>query len=143
MSSSTIDDIGHFNDKGKWVSENPSVLELYRRNHKNERTVLKIQKYRKSRSLNQNNYMWGVVYQQIEDFTGMELDEVHRFCTKKFLTIRTQIVNKKTGEVLEEDTIRSTTDLNTGEMEEYLEKVRRFFLMELGIQIPLPNEIIQ
>lgn len=142
MSSSTIDDIGHFNDQGKWVSENPSVLELYRRNHKNERTLLKLQKFRNKRSLNQNNYMWGVVYQHVENDTGMEVDEVHRFCTKKFLTVRTQIVNKKTGEVLEEETIRSTTDLDTGEMETYLEQVRRFFLMELGIRIPLPNEII-
>jgi hypothetical protein len=141
--STTIDDIGHFNDQGKWVSENPSVLDLYRRNHKNERTVLKVQKYRKSRSLNQNNYMWGVVYQHVENDTGMDVDEVHRFCTKKFLTVRTQIVNKKTGEVLEEETIRSTTDLDTMEMETYLEQVRRFFLMELGIRIPLPNETIQ
>lgn len=140
--SSTIDDIGHFNDQGKWISENPSVLELYRRNHKNQRTVLKIQKYRKSRSLNQNNYMWGVVYQHVENDTGMDVDDVHRFCTKKFLTVRTQIVNKKTGEVLEEETIRSTTDLDTGEMETYLEQVRRFFLTELGIMIPLPNEVI-
>jgi hypothetical protein len=140
--SSTIDDIGHFNDQGKWISENPSVLELYRRNHKNQRTVLKIQKYRKSRSLNQNNYMWGVVYQHVENDTGMDVDDVHRFCTKKFLTVRTQIVNKKTGEVLEEETIRSTTDLDTGEMETYLEQVRRFFLTELSIMIPLPNEVI-
>lgn len=139
---SAIDDIGHFNDQGKWVSENPSVLELYRRNHKNQRTLLKIQKFRNLRSLKENRYMWGIVYANIEDFTGMSKDEAHEFCRKKFLTIRTHIVNKQTGECIEEETIRSTRDLNTLEMETYLEEIRNFFLTFLGIYIPKPNETI-
>ncbi|GAI94103.1 unnamed protein product, partial [marine sediment metagenome] len=36
--------------------------------------------------------------------------------------------------------VKSTTKLNTKDMEIYLENVRRFAAMELSCVIPLPNE---
>jgi hypothetical protein len=43
---------------------------------------------------------------------------------------------------VEEMFVRSTTSLNTVEMEEYVENIRRFAISELGCYIPEPNEIV-
>jgi len=38
--------------------------------------------------------------------------------------------------------VRSTTSLNTVEMNEYIEQIRIFAVSELGCYIPEPNEIV-
>jgi len=85
---------------------------------------------KQTRSQQQNAYMWGVVYDIISKDTGYTDKEVHALMGKEFLSY----------DHLGETFIRSTTDLNTKGMEEYLEKVRRFASSELSIYIPLPNE---
>ena len=83
-----------------------------------------------NRSKSQNNYMWGVVYDIISKETGYDQEEVHQLMGQQFLAYE-----KKEGCF-----IKSTTELNTKEMEIYLEKVRRFASIELKCFIPLPNE---
>lgn len=85
---------------------------------------------KQTRSQKQNRYMFGVVYKLIADHTGYTPEEVHQLMTKEFLGY----------ENLGEKFIKSTTRLNTKEMEEYLENVRRFASVELGCYVPLPNE---
>ena len=137
-----MDDIGYFDDKGKWISENPSILQHYRQSHKNERTILKLSKWYPKRSLNENSYMWGVVYEHISQFTGMTPQEVHNACKAEFNFKFVDVVNKDTGEVKEIRVPMSTKDLSTSEMENYLEAIRRYYLSEFGLLIPLPNEIL-
>jgi len=64
--------------------------------------------------------------------TGYTDKEVHALMGKEFLSY------EHLGEIF----IKSTTELNTKEMEEYLENVRRFASMELSIFVPLPNETL-
>jgi hypothetical protein len=52
------------------------------------------------------------------------------------------VLNKNTGEVKEIKVPMSTKDLSTSEMENYLEAIRRYYLSEFGLLIPLPNEIL-
>ena len=85
---------------------------------------------KETRSEKQNRYYWGVVLKIIGDDTGYTPDEIHQLMQKEFL----KYTHK--GEVF----FRSTTSLNTKEMEQYLEQVRRFASTELGIFVPLPNE---
>jgi|GEM_PF-770838 len=85
---------------------------------------------KQTRSQAQNSYMWGVVYKIMSDETGYLPDEVHQLMAKQFLSYESQ------GEMF----VRSTTRLNTKEMEDYLENVRRFATVELHCFIPLPNE---
>jgi hypothetical protein len=47
---------------------------------------ISINKFRKSRSLQQNRYMWGVVYKLIADHTGYTADEVHQLMKDRFLS---------------------------------------------------------
>ena len=85
---------------------------------------------KQTRSQAQNAYYWGVVLDIIGKDLGYEPEEAHQIFTEMFLSY-------------EKDSrkfVKSTTKLNTKEMEQYLEKVRRFASMELSIFIPLPNE---
>jgi len=41
------------------------------------------------------------------------------------------------------DFIKSTTELNTLEFEQYVERCRFFMQQELGINTPLPNEVTE
>ena len=93
-------------------------------------------KKKKRRSLNQNSYYWGVVLKVIGDELGYFPEEMHQCLATMFLK---RII--KIGEECIE-TYRSTAKLKTGEFEDYLQKIRIFASSELGIFVPLPNEII-
>jgi len=106
------------------------------------RYYVKIEKKNK-RSLPQNAYYFGVVVPMIKEglyeigYDNITRNEqAHKFLVEKFL--QQESVNKKTGEVIY--ITRSTTDLNTIEFNEYLEKCQKFGAEYLNIYIPSPNE---
>jgi hypothetical protein len=86
-------------------------------------------KPKKTRSLNQNNYLWGIVYQTIADELGYSVSEIHEYMKARFLPHEGKL-----------EIPRSTTSLSTVEMEDYLSKIRIFASSELDIFIQLPNE---
>lgn len=100
---------------------------------------VEIKRDRSNRSGNQNRYYWGVVIQMISDYTGFFPDEVHELLKGKFL--KYDLVFKSTGQA--ETISRSTTDLDTYEFEQYLEKCRIYAASEIEIVIPLPNECLE
>jgi hypothetical protein len=100
------------------------------------RHAVGIKKDRRTRSLAENRYYWGIILTYIADETGYSKEEAHQIFGRMFLRYDKQMPDGTT-----EAFVRSTTSLNTMEMEEYLEKIRIFALSELGTYIPLPNEI--
>lgn len=86
----------------------------------------------KPRSLNENDYYWGVVVQLISDATGFTSQEVHEALKWKFL----RIVKGKL------ESVRSTSGLSTVEFERFLSEVRMFAAEELDCFIPEPNSPI-
>lgn len=90
--------------------------------------------FTKGRSNNQNSYLWGVVYQLIAEYTGHSTEELHEAFKHMFLP-RTTFLGDK--EIIAN---KSTTELSTSEMEEYLMRIRVWAAQELGCSIPLPNE---
>jgi hypothetical protein len=109
------------------------------------RYYVKIEKKNK-RSLPQNSYYFGVVVPMVKE--GLyeigydnitHKEQAHKFLSEKFL--QQESVNKKTGEVIY--ITRSTTDLNTIEFNEYLEKCQKFGAEYLNIYIPSPNEQVE
>lgn len=91
------------------------------------------------RSNPQNRYYWGVVISLIADHTGVDQMDLHEILKNKFLR-EVVCFQTKTGKQLE-IVGRSTTELKTNEFEEYLAQVRAWAGAELGIAIPLPNEV--
>lgn len=88
------------------------------------------------RSMNQNNYYWGVVIEILADFTGYIQDEMHEVLKGKFLSDEKEIA----GEQIRFS--HSTAELNTTEFEEYLKDIREWASVALDCFIPLPNEVV-
>lgn len=83
-----------------------------------------------TRSLDQNAYYWGVVLTLIAEHTGYETDELHELFKQRF--------NPMT--VLGDTIGGSTKKLGTSGFSAYVERIRRFALTELQIDIPEPNQ---
>jgi len=79
----------------------------------------------------QNAYYWAVVVELIAEELGYDKEEAHEALKFKFL-------RKHSGKL---PSVRSTTDLDTKEFEDYVEKIRRFAAEELNINIPDPNQV--
>ncbi len=84
------------------------------------------------RSKSQNNYYWSVIIRTLGNVFGYTDEEMHD--TIKYIFLREQPVGKPVH-------IKSTTELNTKEAEEFYERIRTWAAMEYGIYIPEPNEI--
>jgi hypothetical protein len=97
---------------------------------KEVRHVMTIKEDKETRSDKQNKYYWGVVCKLLADHTGYTPEEIHQEMGRQLLKYTHQGT----------EFVKSTTKLNTKEMEKYLEDVRRFGSAELGCYIPLPNE---
>jgi hypothetical protein len=122
-----------------WLSD-------YLKNCKDWFYEITIKKKHKERSLEQNAYMWWIVYDIISKELWYEIDEVHEVMKEKFLMKK---ISVKTDKRVKFRRIRSTSDLTTVEFEEYMEKIRSFFLYRnesdkkkwiFWIYIPKPNE---
>ena len=97
---------------------------------------------RKTRSNQQNAYLWGVVYPAVllglKD-AGWEItheEQVHEYCKQAFAA--REVINKDTGEVLSLPS--STARMQTAEFNVYVDKIKAFALEYLNVTIPEPNE---
>lgn len=95
-----------------------------------------IERVKRGRSSNQNAYYWGVVLPEIALHTGHAAEELHEIFKAKYLK-RKHVW--RGGEIL---TIKSTTDLTTGEFAEYLSNVL-LEAADLGIEIPEADKAYQ
>lgn len=89
-------------------------------------------KWKKKRSLSQNAYYHGVVKKEIADFTGHTEEEMHEILKQKFCP------HKIVGFHGEDYLMRSTTQLSTVEMKDYIEQCIAFAATELALVIPEP-----
>lgn len=92
------------------------------------RVVLNLKKYRKPRSLRQNNLYW-LWLTAIADYTGYDTEELHASFKAMFLVDRSKQI----------PLVRSTTVLNSQEFTQYLDKISQV-AAELNITLPDPNE---
>ena len=90
------------------------------------------------RTIDQNAYLFGVVYKLIADYTGHTTDEIHEAYKDKFNV--DYVIDKKDPNkwVL---TRKSSTVLTTIEFSEFTERVRIDAEIELRLTIPLPDEV--
>lgn len=123
---------GHVKDS-KLMLHRPAELRAHLQELEGQEIRLTVEKAKKVRSSKENRYYWGVVLKLISDDTGTPEDDVHNHL--KIMFLRTG------GDKI--PITRSTTELSTVEMEEYLRKCRMWASADLNIYIPEPNEIDQ
>ena len=117
---------------GKLLMDHRAEMQNHLHSLEGRRIEVTVDKVKHNRSHNQNAYYHGVVCKLIADHTGAEPEEVHtalkyQFAEKRFV-----------GNLVAP---ASTKRLDTIAFEHYLDKVRRWAQEELGVHIPLPNEV--
>lgn len=136
--------LGKVNDSGKLelVSRDLFLADIAQ--YKGKDVVISIKQKRNSRSLKQNAYYWVCVQlahsQMLELGNEYTENQVHEFFKSKFLQVQETITNRKTGETENVMRVKSTTELDVKEFNEYIEKIARFCAEFLDIEIPLPNQ---
>ena len=103
------------------------------------KNVIQIKKYRKKRSVPQNDYYFGCIVKPLADSFGYELMEMHHELKRMFNPV--ERVNKLTGELVIFG--GSTTEFDTMQAEAYYEQIRIWALSEYTIFLALPNEIVK
>lgn len=98
-----------------------------------------IRKPKKERSLSQNRYYFGVVLRLLSNHTGHSVDDLHETMKSMFNPLRLEFNTKKGMEAVRAS--KSTTELTTVKMEEYLSQIRQWASESLGIFIPTPGEV--
>ena len=112
------------------VYEVPGLLERVLKSLRDVRYVMTIKIYRADRSLEQNAYMWGVVYEKLSKHTGYtprEIDQIYGEMFRQY---------EKNGHTF----IKSTKEFNTVQMEDYLSEVRQHASEFHHLYIEMPNE---
>jgi len=94
-----------------------------------------VSEFRPQRSDKQRRYYWAVIVKTLADELGYTSDELHEVLKWKFLRLEAEPEHKRPFE-----TVRSTTDLNTAEEEDFHDRIRMWAASDLGIVIALPNE---
>jgi hypothetical protein len=120
-----------------FVLRNAKELDNYLSWLKGQRLPLRIisQFIDRQRTLDQNAYLWGVVYKEIADYTGHTVDEVHEhFKTKKNVEYS---FNPRT--MMFELRVKSTTEFEVMDMGEYIDFICSEAI-DLGIRISEANE---
>ena len=93
-----------------------------------------VSKRRKDRSTNQNNWYWGAVLPTIAHATGHTSEELHEVYKRLFL--KKKVITYHGRDI---PIPGSTTEADTAEFTEYIERIRAHAAMELGINIPDPQ----
>ena len=120
--------------KGMLIFSNQDKFNDYLSSLDGKDVQIIVRKPTKIRSVNQNRYYWGVILDLLSRETGYEPEEIHEFLKNMFLFKHMSIIGEDVGYA------KSTTDLTTVEMEEYLSKCREWGATFLNVSIPEPNE---
>lgn len=104
--------------------------------------VIKIEKFKKKRSTQQNRFYYGIVIPIVQNCLKeaghiMTNESTHDLIKLKFLK-ETLFVNEDTGEVIER--IKSTTELSTSQFMDLLAEINNFTSEYFGVSLPSPND---
>ena len=93
------------------------------------------------RSLDLNNYVWGIVYETIAEATGSDAASVHKAYKRKFRFRHDFEFNEKLDRYEFVLATQSTASAGRYELWEYIMKVRADAEIDLHITVPMPNEV--
>ena len=108
--------------------------------------IITIDKTKKTRSNNQNNFYWGVciplIQSGLKDATGefRSSENIHYNILLPLFSPSVEIINTDTGQVLTERI--SSSEMTTIQFMEYVMEIQKWSSEFLNIDIPDPNEEI-
>lgn len=131
---------GRISSEGKLSVYNQQKLNDWRERHAGKEIVLVVKLKKPNRSTPQNGYYWSVVVPMITEAVneyGNEWtnDETHEFLKSRF---NNREVEMKGGVIV--SLPQSTTSLDKAEFGRYIDEVKQWASVVLGLYIPEPNE---
>lgn len=121
--------------KGKFVPENEDAFRKAFRFHENRRVAVQVKRYQESRSNQANRYYFGVVVAMIAEAMGEDdLEAVHEALKLEHNYYLAKVGNKEIRVPL------STANMETGEFNHYIERVKKWASEYLSLYIPDPGE---
>ncbi len=116
--------------KGKLILDELDNFELWISQWEDKKVDVIVEKYKSTRTLKQNAYLWSCIYKLIGDEIGYTAEEVHQLCKSMFLKKHLDVKEKRYT------IVGSTASLNTVDFTHYIEAVKDWASQELGIFIP-------
>lgn len=131
---------GRISSEGKLSVYNQQKLNDWRERHAGKEIVLVVKLKKPNRSTSQNGYYWSVVVPMITEAVneyGNEWtnDDTHEFLKSRF---NNREVEMKNGVIV--SLPQSTTGMDTAEFSRYIDEVKQWSSVVLGLYIPEPNE---
>lgn len=121
-------------ENGKLQLNDPESFKTWIATNLQGEVTVTVEKRRKTRSLKQNSYGYGVVLKELSEFTGYTVGEVKEVAKKELGFVRyIQLHDRPPREVT-----RSSATFSTVEWEEYMRFLRQWG-DECGIYIPDPS----
>lgn len=78
------------------------------------------------RSVAANRYLFGVIYRDIEEYTGQSKEQIHDEMCARFTTETIQYTNPATGELVEMQVVRRTSGMKVGRFHKFVQDVKLF-----------------
>jgi hypothetical protein len=78
------------------------------------------------RSVAANRYLFGVIYRDIEDYTGQPKEQIHDEMCVRFTSETISYVNPKTGEMVESVIVRRTSGMKVSRFHKFVQDVKLF-----------------
>lgn len=103
---------------------------------KTKEYIVTIKEKKNIRTLDQNKYLWGVVYKVVANETGSDVDTMHDEL-KRMFGIKEEKASIITGEIFE--SLKSTKKYDTLELTNYINNIKNWVITFLGVTIPEPN----
>ena len=128
--------------KNGTLTRNVNLIKDAIQTFEGKQIVIKIEKFKKKRSTQQNRFYYGVIIPIVQNCLKeaghvMTNESTHDLIKLKFLK-ETLFVNETTGEVIER--IKSTTELSTSQFMDLLAEINNFTFEYFGVSLPSPND---
>ena len=128
--------------KNGTLTRNVNLIKDAIQTFEGKQVVIKIEKFKKKRSTQQNRFYYGVIIPIVQNCLKeaghiMTNESTHDLIKLKFLK-ETLFVNETTGEVIER--IKSTTELSTSQFMDLLAEINNFTFEYFGVSLPSPND---
>ena len=101
--------------------------------------TVRVREGREPKSLKQLKYLHGKVFRDMAEYTGNDIYIVKWEMKKKFLTRQREVVDLETGEVMMREYVPSLADLNSDEMNTFIDECRLFAAEWMHLEIEPPD----
>lgn len=120
-------------DTKRLVLDAPEAFAQAMRHLTPGRYIVAVSTEQGKRSNQANRYLFGVIYKEIEAFTGQSKEDIHDEMCARFTTKTLHYTNPATGEIVEMEAVSRTSGMKVAEFHQFVEQVKLFAAEFFGL----------